>query len=191
MSERAGNSPADLKVLASDSVDGPRVNTRRAWIAVAAFIFGAGAIGSVFAGISVAQNTSQKSHRAFAASSSEVASTLQLAIRQEQDLVVDTSAFIADNPNATNVQFAQWANSVDALARYPELELIGRAVFVPAAGLPAFVAQAEIDSGGTFQVSPPGNRPFYCFIVGELARGVALPTNVDVCVDWGEVPTSP
>src|ERR1035437_3964096 len=164
MGESAGESSKDLKMLLSDSVGGSRVNTPRAWIAVAAFIFAAGAIGSVFAGISVAQNASQKSRKAFAASSSEVASTLQLAIRQEEDLVLDTSAFISDNPNATSVQFAQWANSVDALVRYPELELIGRAVLVPAAGLPAFLAQATIDSGGTFQISPSGNRPFYCLI---------------------------
>jgi diguanylate cyclase (GGDEF)-like protein len=70
---------------------------------------------------------------------------------------------------------------VHALARNPELEVLGRAVFVPAAGLPAFAAQAAIVSGGTFQISPSGNRPFYCLLAGELARGVAIPTNTDLC----------
>jgi diguanylate cyclase (GGDEF)-like protein len=182
MSEKAGKSSEDRKRKVPDSVSRRKVNTRRAWIAVAALIFGVGAIGSVFAGISVAHNASQKSHKAFASSSSEIASTLQLAIRQEQDLVVNTSAFIADNPNATNAQFAQWAASVHALSRYPELEDIGRAVYVPAAGLSAFAAQAAIESGGKFQVSPPGNQPYYCLIAGELARSIAIPTNLNLCV---------
>ena len=156
---------------------------------MAVAIFLAGAAGSVIVGTGVAQNASQKSQKAFAASSSDIASTLQLAIQHEQDLIVSASGFVAGNPSASNAEFVKWANSVDALGRYPELVGIGHSVIVPAAALPAFAAQAVTDpagplaANGTFEVVPPGNRPYYCLSIGALSRSAqaAFPAGTDFC----------
>ena len=80
--------------------------------------------------------------RSFISSSTAIAATLQLAILHEQDLMSSASGFIAGDPNASNQQFVQWATSVDALARYPELIGFGYSVIVTAAELPAFALQA-------------------------------------------------
>ena len=156
---------------------------------MAVAIFLAGTAGSAIAGTGVARNASQKSQKAFAASSSDIASTLQLAIQHEQDLIVSASGFVAGDPSASNAQFVAWANSVNALGRYPELVGIGHSVIVPAAELPAFAAQAVTDpagplaANGTFEVVPPGSRPYYCLSIGSLSRSAqaAFPAGTDFC----------
>jgi CHASE domain-containing protein len=161
----------------------------RKWRAIAVLIFVVGTIGSAFAGVAVARTSSQKSHETFARSSSEVASTLQLSIQHEQDLIVSARGFVAGDPTASNAQFAEWAKSVNALGRYPELVGIGHSIIVPAAALPAFAARAVTDpagpltANGTFEVVPAGNRPFYCLAVGALSRNVqtAFPAGTDFC----------
>ena len=55
------------------------------------------------------------------ASSAHVASTLQLALQHEEDLIVSARGFAAGNPNASNTEFIRWATSVQVLQRYPEL----------------------------------------------------------------------
>jgi diguanylate cyclase (GGDEF)-like protein len=159
------------------------------WMAVAVVIFVGGTVGSAFAGLAIAGNASQKSHEAFATTSNEVASTLQLSIQHEQDLIVSARGFVAGDPTASNAQFVEWASSVDALGRYPELVGIGHSVIVPAAALPAFAARAVTDpagplaANGTFEVVPPGNRPFYCLAVAALSRNTqtAFPAGTDFC----------
>jgi diguanylate cyclase (GGDEF)-like protein len=148
-----------------------------------------GGVGSVLGADAITHSNAEKSQQSFKSSSDEVASTLQLAIRQEDDLVVDTSGFLAGNSTASNAQFAQWVKSVRAMARYPELASIGYSVIVLAADLPAFAARAAIDpagrlaAGGTLQVEPPGNRPFYCLSAGAVSRNKAseLPAGIDYC----------
>ena len=76
-----------------------------------------------------------------------------------------------------------------ALERYPELLGFGQAIIVSAAQLPAFEARAMADpagplaADGTFQVIPPGPRPFYCFPPTGQARTTAgaLPAGFDYC----------
>jgi len=162
---------------------------RRAWIAVAVLIFAVGTAGSIFAGLGVAHNASEKSHKSFDATTNDIASTLQLAIQHEQDLSVSASGFIIGNPDASNTQFIQWSNSVHALQRYPELQSFGEEVIVPAAELPAYAARQVADpagllaANGTFQVVPPGNRPFYCFTTVTEVRNpqARVPAGTDYC----------
>ena len=189
MTEGAGDSSRELKGIGSNLIGSQSSKRHRAWFAVAVAIFVAGTAGSVFAGTDVAQNASQKSQKAFASSSSDVASTLQLAIQHEQDLIVSASGFVAGNPGASNAQFVKWANSVNALGRYPELVGIGHSVIVPAAALAAFASQAVTDpagplaANGTFEVVPTGNRPYYCLSIGSLSRSAqaAFPAGTDFC----------
>jgi hypothetical protein len=148
-----------------------------------------GTVSSFLAASALVRSTDQKSHKGFIASSVAIASTLQLAIQHEQDLIVSASGYIASNPSASNAQFNAWARSVDAFGRYPELVGIGHSVIVSASALPAFSAEAVVDptgplaANGTFAVVPAGNRPFYCLSVGSVERSAqtALPAGTDFC----------
>ncbi|HUY06264.1 MAG TPA: hypothetical protein VMU99_03260 [Acidimicrobiales bacterium] len=157
--------------------------TRRGFIGSKWAIYGAaivlsGIVGSTFAARSAAHGAVSNSRMAFAASSKEISSTLQLAIQHERDLIVSAGGFTAGAPNASNSQFTRWANSVQARARYPELLGIGHSVIVPASQLASFAARSlanpagPLGPGGTFQVSPPGSRAVYCFAESDFARSI-------------------
>ena len=74
-----------------------------------------------------------------------VASTLELAIQHEDDLVVNASAFLAQHPNGSNASFEAWPDVAHVLPRYPELQGLGFAVLVRAAELPAYVTEVMAD----------------------------------------------
>jgi len=174
-------------MVGTDWHRGVRVHQRRSvWLAAAAVLIAIGTVGSFLAAGAVAQSNDQRSRQAFVSSSSEVASTVKLALQHEEDLVVSAGAFLTDNPNATQAQFLQWTNSVRAFERYPELQAIAELVLVPASQLSAFVARFEptpSQGSGAFQVLPPGSRPFYCLTTDAQSRsaGVAAPADIDYC----------
>ena len=121
-----------------------------------------------------ARNDAAASRRSFGATSEQVASTLQLAIERETDLVADTSAFLLRDPQTSNAAFAQWTADAQVSGRYPELQSMGVLVIVPEAGLAAYQARLTEDPvgalgpSGVFAVSPAGVRPFYCLV--DLAK---------------------
>ncbi|MDQ2749316.1 MAG: EAL domain-containing protein [Actinomycetota bacterium] len=186
-------SPKNL--ASSDPVAGDRRSTwRLRWASVATVLAVGGIAGSVAAASSVAHNDARVSLEAFQSSSAQIASTLQLTIRQEEDLIISAGGFVAGNPTASNSQFGQWVTSVHALTRYPELAGFGHAILVSAADLPAFSAHAIVDpagplsADGTFQVFPPGKRASYCLLVGQAGLpGTALPAGYDFCAGAGDV----
>jgi diguanylate cyclase (GGDEF)-like protein len=171
-----------------------RPRGRASWILVALAVFVAGTIGIYVRAASTAHDDSERARLSFHLAASEIASTLRLAIQHEEDLVVSASAQVAANPHLTPAQFDLWASSVHAFARYPELKNIGLVAFVPAARLPAFEArmrQLPLRAFGagsitreTFQLTPPGPRPYYCLAADGVARdnGTFLPVGLDYCV---------
>jgi diguanylate cyclase (GGDEF)-like protein len=162
---------------------------RKVWAAGAALLIVLGAVGSISAAATVAGNAAQKSNESFGVSSADVASNLKLAIQHEQDLIVSAAGFVVGNPAATETEFVRWADSVHALQRYPELTGFGESVIVPASQLAAFAARSvsslspQVGPNGTFQVTPPGRRPFYCLSQVEQLRntGAAVPAGYDYC----------
>ena len=166
-----------------------RSRLHNVWIGVAALLVVGGAAGAAFAANSVALGDAQRSRQAFERSSGQIASTLQLAIQHEDDLIVSGAAYLAGNPDGSNAQFVQWSDSIQALKRYPELHDYGNAVVVPASKLAAFAVQAQADPwaplgfSGTFQVEPAGDRPYYCFgTVGQVRNAeVGAPAGQDFC----------
>ena len=146
-------------------------------------------MSSVVAAGAVARGDAQQSQRAFRSTSATIASTLQLAVEHEEDLIIAASGFVIGNPDASNSQFLEWATSVRALERYPELLGFGHSVIVPASGLAEFAARAIADpsgplaADGTFQVVPPGERPFYCLAVVGVSRPQlgGIPVGSDFC----------
>jgi PAS domain S-box-containing protein len=162
---------------------------RGAWAASTALLLVVGAAASFVGAQAVARDDAANSHAAFTASSVEIASTLRLAIQQEQDLVVSASAFFVANPDATTTEFRAWTRSMHAFERYPELQGFGMAVIVTPSQLPAFAARAVADptgplaADGSFEVLPAGLRDFYCLpSAGENRSGSqGPPAGFDFC----------
>jgi diguanylate cyclase (GGDEF)-like protein len=176
-------------VSRSPQVGDGRSQRRLVWLAVAALLAVGGVVGTVLAARSVAHADAARSRQAFANSSGEVASTLQLAIQRERDLVVSASAFFLGDPNASNAQFRAWSTDAQVFARFPELLGWGDLVIVPASKLPAFADRARADPvdplgpGGTLHVIPAGVRPYYCLVPVGQARSlvIAAPPGLDFC----------
>ncbi len=153
---------------------------------VAALVVVLGVIGSIVGSLAVARDTGQKSRAASLTSSVEIAATLKLAIEREQDLAVNTGAFIINDPGATQAQFRQWVAADHVYTRYPELIGVGKVDLVTAAQLPQYALRTEAATGaaaGSFQVSPAGSRAYYCFATLTSApTGLATsPPSLDVC----------
>jgi diguanylate cyclase (GGDEF)-like protein len=164
------------------------------WTALTALLVAAGVLGAVLGARAVARSDAEKARLAFHLASSETASTLKLAIQHEEDLVDGASSFMTDNPTASPADFDRWAQSAQAMKRYPELQNIGLVALVPESGLKSFEARLAANPvralgpewagpKGPLQVLPPGNRPYYCLAVAGLARSVStyLPAGVDYC----------
>jgi diguanylate cyclase (GGDEF)-like protein len=153
-----------------------------------------GTAAAVFGASSVSHSEAQKDRDAFHFASAEVASTLKLAIQREEDLIVNSSAFVSSTGNVTPRRFDRWVESIKALQRFPEVQNIGLVRLVPAAQLSAFESyrraepirpfgQATLAPNAPFEVFPAGKRSQYCFAAAGLARTPAafLPQSVDYC----------
>jgi diguanylate cyclase (GGDEF)-like protein len=191
---------ARLMRLACEAEIGPMSNRRIArgrkgvWLLVTGLVVLGGIVASVLGARAVSQGAADRQRLAFHLSSSEIASTLQLAIQHEEDLVVSASAFVSGNPHASAADFDRWAEAVHAMQRYPELENLGLVALVPGTQLGAFEAQMAAhplrpfgpnsapvrDQAGVF---PSGTRPYYCLAVAGMARNAAsyLPVGLDYC----------
>ncbi len=152
---------------------GPR---NRLWVLAAVVLIVVGTIGSILGAMAMARNESQRSHQAFVTSSQEIAATLELNIQHEQDLVVSSGAVMVRDPDVSQSSLLQWTSSVRAFKRYPEVLGIAELVVVPKSQLSAFAARAVSDpagplaANGTFQVTPVGNRPYYCLATASQSR---------------------
>ncbi|MGD0454967.1 MAG: bifunctional diguanylate cyclase/phosphodiesterase [Solirubrobacteraceae bacterium] len=164
------------------------------WAAVAVALVVGGTLASVLGARAVSHSEASKGRLAFHLASTEIASTLTLALQHEEDLVVSASAFMTGNPSASAAGFDRWAESVHAMQRYPELRNLGLVQLVPAARLSAFEARLaanpvrplgpdSLGPAGPLQILPPGNRPYYCIAVAGLARDAAsyIPAGMDYC----------
>ncbi len=186
----AGASRTPVAVPAPPGASGAGWRQRNMWAAVVVLLVVGGVVFSLFVGSRVARGEAARSLVAFDLSSAQVASTLQLAIEQQNDLLVNAGAYIAGNPTGSQSELTGWANSVQLLTRYPQVHSLVVIAYVPLADLPAFTAQVtapgETAAGTEFQVVPPGSRPFYCLATGGLSRETRTrPLGVDFCADPG------
>jgi len=160
-----------------------------AWRASAVAIVAIGSLVTVMSTVGVASGDTARSQRSFEASAAAVASTLQLAIQHEADLVADAGAFVAGDPGVTTAGLARWLTASQAAVRYPELAGVGEMVIVPAAALAAYQKRVLADPAtnaalkGTFVVVPPGQRPFYCLVpvMKIFTASLVIPADFDLC----------
>ena len=153
------------------------------WAVLVVLLVVVGTMGSWLAASGFAHSAGQKSHKSFVTSSAEVAATLQLAVEHEQDLIVSAQTFVLGNPTATEAQFVQWADDMNVMRRYPELQGIGSMQIIPASHIAAFSKLATTNYPAPFVIVPPGKRPFYCLAVINVVRnaGDGLPPGFDLC----------
>jgi diguanylate cyclase (GGDEF)-like protein len=164
------------------------------WASVTALIVLAGALASVLGARDIARSDASKARLAFHLATADVAATVKLALQHEEDLIVSTSGFVTGNPDASPADFDRWAQSVQAMQRYPELQDFGWVKLVPASELAAFTARVAANpvlslgpqSPGpreSLRILPSGRRPYYCLAVAGLARSLAtfLPRGLDYC----------
>jgi len=165
-------------------------------VVVAVVVVAVGALGSVLGARAVARSDARQSQQALFSSSIDIASALKLSIQNETNLAVSTEAFVASNPNSSNSAFLHWARLMHFSTRYPEVTALGFAAVVTPAQLPQFVARVLTDPptplapGQSYQVTPPGNRSFYCLQQMGLTRGASfLPLDADACASSGSAGT--
>ena len=162
------------------------------WAAIAVVLALVGVCSSILVANGAGHNAAADSRREAVASSREIASTLQLAIQHEQDLVVDTSASISRDPDLTESGFRQWIMAISAFQRYPELSGMSEIKIVPASQLSGFVATETRDppgplsADGTYQVVPQGARPYYCLesVAVQRSSTALVPAGFDYCATF-------
>ncbi len=167
---------------------------RNVWGALTAALVLGGILASVLGARAVARGDSGRAQLSFHLASSQIASTLKLAIQHEEDLVVAASAYVSSTPHTSPVEFDRWVGSVHAMQRYPELLDLGLLTIVPEQRLAAFEARIAAEpveplGPGTapapapLEILPQGKRPYYCFAVAGMARSKAtyLPAGLDYC----------
>ena len=76
-------------------------------------------VGSTLAAAGDAHAQGESSQRVFLSSSHEIAAALEVALQHEEDLVVDTEAFVVGNPRASEAKFLAWAGAVHLTGRHP------------------------------------------------------------------------
>jgi diguanylate cyclase (GGDEF)-like protein len=166
------------------------------WLITAVVLTLTGVAGSLLGASSVAGDDHQRARSAFASSAAQIAATLTLAIQHEEDLVVSARAFIVGRPYSSEAAFRRWITAEEALSRYPELEGGGEVVLVPRAQLRPFLAShsaeptAPLAPGRSFEVVPPGSRPFYCLVSLSFNRTVNPTTAVPAGLDYCAIPSS-
>ncbi len=180
-----------MRVRASGAPDGGGSRRDYVWAAATVALIVAGIVGSVLAADAVADDQAHHAREDFETSSGHVASTLELAIQHDDDLVVDAGGLLAD-PSLSQTSFARWSTAARIDDRYPEMTGLAVLELVDDADLPAFAAQAVADptgplaADGTFEVVPAGTRPFYCLIKAAVSirpMPDPPPSGHDYCAD--------
>ncbi len=156
------------------------------WLATAIAVAVVLTSGAWLGASALSHKNADKSRRDVQGRSARVASSLQLALQHEEDLIVSLGGFVIANPNQSSKSFRSAADSIRALQRYPELVSLGYIEFVRHSQVRRFVktqAQPAGPSARGFQIVPPGGRPFYCLPAGGLQRGpqITTPAGSDLC----------
>lgn len=172
--------------------------SRLSWAIVLVALFLMGALGSYRAALVQTEHSerqqqlvAESERRSFELATSEITSSLSLALQRYADLVTGAGAYVVDHPDPTNAGLMRWMEITNAAERHPELRGLGIAVIVPDADLIAYALRAEADpsgplgDGGLFAPIPTGPRPFYCFVDSVWSSPETLvpplPAGLDLC----------
>jgi diguanylate cyclase (GGDEF)-like protein len=158
------------------------------WTVIAVAVTLTGFAGTALGARAAVSVEHDKSAQARETEATEIAGALTLGLRREQDLVVSATALVVGT-GVRDSGIGQWARAVDAFDRYPEVAGLAFVRYVTAADLPAYRAASLAETrrttgtAGTFTVTPPGARPYYCFLLDVATRKATqpVPPGYDVC----------
>jgi diguanylate cyclase (GGDEF)-like protein len=161
------------------------------WLAAAVLLIAVGVAGSLVAAREVARAEAGDARQRFLASSERVASSLGLATQRGADLVVVGAARLATDPEITNRDVGRWVGLTRVFERHPEINAVGLASYVRDSELEEFRVRMRADPpgplgpGGSYAITPPGRRSFYCLIRAQVTRPgtPVLPAAADRCAD--------
>ena len=155
----------------------------RTWTYVAVALVALGVFGSYLGARYDAAAANQREQRSFVANSQAIATSLRVSISRQQDLINSAESFFIGNPHATKAQFNAWGKTTRVLHRYASVIELGIISYVPRADLANFARAESIRQGAPFTLTPPGNRPYYCFATVGFARpgDIVIPKDYDVC----------
>ncbi|HTY95924.1 MAG TPA: sensor domain-containing diguanylate cyclase [Solirubrobacteraceae bacterium] len=164
------------------------------WLPLTGLMLVLGIAASVLGAQSLASSEAKNARQRFRFSSEEIASSLKLAISNEEDLVANTSAHVVTTPDArTPLGLDRWIETAEIMRRFPEIQNIGFDELVPASQLAAFQARRHADPLRPFGshgppaweagVVPNENASFYCLAVAGMARGSQsyVPLGLNYC----------
>jgi diguanylate cyclase (GGDEF)-like protein len=148
-----------------------------------------GLLGTGLASVGAGQVAKRDTDRAkdqIRDTATQIATTLQLDLERESDMVVNGRALVRNNPDITTPELAQWASDIEMLRRFPEQYGVGVIRVVTREELPAYAAGAVRNpsgplTNGEFIPLPPGDRDFYCFPTASTGAQDPLPAGLDFC----------
>jgi len=164
------------------------------WLPLTGLLALFGVAVSIVGAQSLASSEAKNAKQAFRFSSEEIASSMKLAISNEEDLVASTSAHVVTAPNArTPLGLDRWIEASEVMRRFPELENMGFNVLVPASRLAAFQAHRAKERLLPFGshgptawepgVLPDEHEKFYCLATAGMARDpqAYVPLGLNYC----------
>ncbi len=144
------------------------------WFAAALVCLAAGVLASAFGARALMRSDAAGARNAFARTSTSIASTLNMAIKHEEQLTVSAATLFAEHPNATSVEFARWKAWARTRSRYPELDALrfsGLASVSPALAL-------SRDTAASIYSSVASSRGPGLAIETPVYRGAVTPRSV-------------
>jgi diguanylate cyclase (GGDEF)-like protein len=148
-----------------------------------------GILGTALSGAAATQVARRDTDRAndrVRETAAQIATTIQLDVEHEADLVVNGRALVRHDPALTTSDLAKWASDTEIVRRFPEQYGVAVMRIVTREELPAYAAAALRNPsgpvlGGAFSPVPAGDRPFYCLPTASFGAQGPLPANLDFC----------
>lgn len=105
--------------------------------------------------------TQHEARGAFEARAQEVSAAIAARIAAYELILRAAQSQIALNPQMDQTHWQTFVRMLDVASRYPGLQGLGYAAYVPDTQLPAFLARARIGSAPQFTLVPAGDRDQY------------------------------
>jgi diguanylate cyclase (GGDEF)-like protein len=141
---------------------------------------------TVVAATQVAERDTARAEDRARDTATQIATTLELDLERESDMVVNGRALVRQNPDLTTSEMTEWARDIEMSRRFPEQYGVAIIRVVTREQLPAYAAAAMRNpsgplTDGQFIPLPPGDRDFYCFPTASTGAADPLPAGLDFC----------
>jgi diguanylate cyclase (GGDEF)-like protein len=159
------------------------------WLVGASLLMAVGLGGSALGGVAWYHSQRNQEHDAFEESAADAAAAVGSSLHRDLDFIAAQQAIVVAFPALTNRQLATWYRSVDVKKSFPGSVAFGFVEPIPAADLPAFLAEIRADPPvGRSTVAdapvPPGARAEYCIGRFGILMTPLFPATDDLCAPY-------